>query len=393
MIHPPYRSPAPLGERDGGNAGQRKLEPCANESGTSPERTNSMSPIIQRNCTHPVPRTAAGEALLSHNHIALLHGLYDRPNGHVASRAEWVRAARPYADRMSPSWTDWSLRGSMTTMHPAWAKESRENRFIEATITEAGRQIVERNAPARIRGRGAYQGLDSVDISVLTTRRSAVPDEAIKEAVAYANSFGIPLLEPYQRERPNGRVFAISSGLGKPFRIVCREELDQCGPRRWHFDWTREMIDAGCIPARYQTEFQEYEKDDVLSYLAQLRDDERDFRLYTRVYDGTSFLSFEKFNAYLDEEIDFTSTDFDEWNMKECARLQSPTYEKATSSLFSPLAWNHPETNKRVGNVFLRRSEFSFCDIVVTTPAALSCLQQHWDQTGVGLAIETRYGV
>ncbi len=398
MIHPPYRSPAPPGERNGGNAGQRKLEPCANESGTSskgPDRvaqSNEIQPImIATKTTRIGPRTAAGEILLSHNHIALLHGLYDRPGGRVSSRAEWVRAAWPYADRIRPAWTAWGIRGSMITMHVECVKQKRRGRFVEATLTDVGRGIVERKIRARIRGRGAYEGLSSVDADAFAAQRSRVSNAAISDAVNYAEAYGLPLLVNDPSKRPNGRVFAVSTGLGKPFRILCFEELEQRGPRRLHWEWTRDMIDADRIPHGYEREFPQYQHDDILCYLKELEENELDFQMYAKVYFGQSLLSQQKTSAFLDEEIDLTETDFAPEDLKEYVRRESPTYSRALGAVESLLSWIDPETNTNVGKVFTRKTEFSTEDIVVTTPAALSCLQQEWDAMGIGLTIETRY--
>lgn len=45
--------------------------------------------------------TKSGELLLSHNHLALLHGLLDRPSGIASSYADWL--VRPAARRAFPA--------------------------------------------------------------------------------------------------------------------------------------------------------------------------------------------------------------------------------------------------------------------------------------------------
>jgi hypothetical protein len=103
------------------------------------------------------PRTSAGEALLSHNHICFLHGLYDRPRGTVSSRAELIRAAFPYLARItSPSVH--CMAKAVRTLQPAWVERSRDGRKHLWTLTRRGRQIVERRVRARIRGYGPYEG-------------------------------------------------------------------------------------------------------------------------------------------------------------------------------------------------------------------------------------------
>jgi hypothetical protein len=161
------------------------------------------------------PLTAAGEILLSHNHIALLHGLYDRPDGYVASRAEWVRATRPFIERIKGDWNAWGLRGAMIRINPAWVSQKRKGRFITAKLTERGRAIVERRTPSNVRGRGAYDGLHSIDAAAVASRKACIPDADVREAVQYARIYGLPLLMR-SVDRRNGKVFAISSGLDQP---------------------------------------------------------------------------------------------------------------------------------------------------------------------------------
>ena len=50
----------------------------------------------------PEPRTATGEILLSRSHLALLHGLLDRPDCTAPSYLDWERAALPYLRRFTP---------------------------------------------------------------------------------------------------------------------------------------------------------------------------------------------------------------------------------------------------------------------------------------------------
>ena len=179
-------------------------------------------------------KPAAGDILLSHNHIALLHGLYDRPGGRAGSRAEWVKAAAPYAERMTSGWSSWCLRKSMVTIPTKCVKQEKRGRYMEASLTEVGRAILERNLGARVRGRGAYRGLASVDARMMIAQRSTLDDGLIRKAVEYAKAYGLPLLESNPPKAQRGRVFAVTTGLDKPFRIMCLEELEQRGPREWH---------------------------------------------------------------------------------------------------------------------------------------------------------------
>lgn len=336
-------------------------------------------------------KPAAGDILLSHNHIALLHGLYDRPNGTAVSRVDWVKAAAPYAERMTPGWSSWCLRKSMVTIPSECVKQEKRGRYIEASLTNAGRAILERNLAARVRGRGDYGGLASVEARMMVAQRSTLADGLIRKAVEYAKAYGLPLLESNPSKREAGRVFAVTTGLDKPFRIMCLEELEQRGPRAWHWEWTREMIDAGHVPPAYLAEFREHDYDDVLCHLKELRENEADFATYMKVYTGSSLLSLEKATMFLNEQIDFESTDMNSWHIGQQVRRRSVAYKKALIASRTQSAWVHPDTGTLIGNVFRKNTDFSTDDIVVSSCAALSCLQHEWDQKEIGLHIETRY--
>ena len=344
----------------------------------------------RRGQLRPEPVTAAGEVLLSHNHIALLHGLYDRPGGRVGSRAEWVRAARPFAERMKDRWDVWGLRGAMITMRPQWVKQEREGSRIASTLTNRGRAIVERTVAARIRGRGPYLGLHSVDAAAMAALETSVPDSDIREAVAYAKTFGLPLLMR-SVPRSGGIIFAVSEGLGKPFQLKCYEELHSRGPQAWHWEWTRQMIENGQVPSGYLSHFAGYDEDDVLEHLQEIQDSDDEQSLYLRVYNGVPLASRSRIHRFLQREVDFTVSDFDPEMMVKWARAESPTYQRAADALDGRLSWTNPDTGASVGTVYRRGSAMSEGELVVTTPEALSCLQRHWDNTNVGLAIETRY--
>ena len=105
----------------------------------------------------PEPKTRAGEILLSRNHIPLLHGLYDRPNGIAISHRDWVQAALPYARQInSPSWG--LLRG-LHSVHPSWVARQPSGSRIICGLTERGIAILERKLPAYVRYYGPYEGL------------------------------------------------------------------------------------------------------------------------------------------------------------------------------------------------------------------------------------------
>src|SRR5437870_3394164 len=108
-----------------------------------------MMPHRQR--TVGAERTnAAGEVLLSHNHIALLNGLYDRPNGFASSHTEWAHASIPYLKRFRTKVYHSCLIAAIGSIKSSWVTERRRSTGIEATLTDRGRAIVERVVPSRI---------------------------------------------------------------------------------------------------------------------------------------------------------------------------------------------------------------------------------------------------
>lgn len=133
------------------------LEPCANESNDHSSKEASMRRYHSPDW--PEPKTAAGEVLLSHNHIALLHGLYDRPAGTASSCLDWLQASLPYISRFRRYPSIDCLALALGTVHPAWATRTRRGRCIEVSLTQRGRAILERAVPVRIRGWGVYDGL------------------------------------------------------------------------------------------------------------------------------------------------------------------------------------------------------------------------------------------
>lgn len=50
-----------------------------------------------------------GEIFVSHDHIAILNGLLDRPDGMASSGTDLCRAARPYLKLFGSTINDWSL--------------------------------------------------------------------------------------------------------------------------------------------------------------------------------------------------------------------------------------------------------------------------------------------
>lgn len=350
--------------------------------------------------TRPEPTTVAGEILVSHNHIALLHGLYDRPGGTVPSHAEWVRASLPHVARFRRYPSKACLSLATRTVHPRWVTRVRRGRRIEVALTQRGRAIIERRLPARIRGWGTYEGMKTISwrdhfrASVDAAVRPLSPD-SIREAVAYANAYGIPLIEQLRADNEKDlTVFAVTTGLGRSFTLKSREELELRGPRRWHAVWTRAQVDLQRLPDGYRAAFSEYDQEDVLCYLRELKGADRDKEVYCRTYAGRDFLSETKLHEWLSEEIDFLQTDIGPSDLILLIRALSDTHCKLAAAVAGSgaLSWRHPDTGKVVGRVFSQDIDgHGNHQMVASSCAALTCLQSHFDSLGLGIRIETRY--
>lgn len=104
----------------------------------------------------------AGEVFLSYKHIALLHGLMDRPEAVAGSINDWLFASLPYARRYYGNLSMQMLQKAIRTMNPAWINRQRVGRCIQVKLLSRGRGIIDRTVAARIRGYGAYVGLPKV---------------------------------------------------------------------------------------------------------------------------------------------------------------------------------------------------------------------------------------
>jgi hypothetical protein len=98
-----------------------------------------------------------GAVLLSHNHIALLQGLLDRPGARAESKRDLIAAAQPYVVRYryrAPSW--WTMRLATYTLNPLWVDWQREGSRLVYALLPRGRAILEGDVRARILGIGMY---------------------------------------------------------------------------------------------------------------------------------------------------------------------------------------------------------------------------------------------
>ena len=173
---------------------------------------------------------------------------------------------------------------------------------------------------------------------------------------------------------------------------MSREELERRGPRRLHWNWTRNAIFAGCIPAEYLREFPDDDPEDILCHLRELINTESDLSLYVTVYRGGRFLSNGLREAWLDEEIDLADTGIDPSGLRDLLRKESAGYRAADTATPRRITWQHPDTGRSVGSAFNRKvHRYALGQLTVTSPAALSCLQLFWDSQRCGINIETWY--
>ena len=365
--------------------------------------------------THPLDvqpelRTAAGEILISHNHIALLQGLYACPRRTARSHVEWIRVSLPYVRRYRRDSSPGCLEFSARRLHDRWVRRIRIGRRIEVSLTTRGRAIVEARLPVRIRGWGTYEGFERIKRITQKARHKArnrierirparvtapivVAPQAIREADAYAKAYGIPLLT-HVDALSDLTIIAVATRLDGKFVLKGREEVEGRGPRHWHARWTQIQVARGHLPDGYRLEFSDYDEDDVLYHLRELRAANRDKSIYCRTYAGRDFLSDAKLHEWLSEEIDFARSDMSSSDIPIVTRLGSGSRAKLLSFIGTPgvLSWTHPDTGKTIGRVInpnMNGNE-SF-EIVATNCVALSCLQLAFDAAGIGIRIETRY--
>jgi hypothetical protein len=99
-----------------------------------------------------------GAVLLSHNHLALLQGLLDRPRATACSKRDLIAAARPYVVRargFASCYSTMSL--AVSTLHPRWVRWRQEGGRLVYRLRPRGRAILDGQVPARIVGKGMYR--------------------------------------------------------------------------------------------------------------------------------------------------------------------------------------------------------------------------------------------
>ena len=109
------------------------------------------------------PRLKTGALILTHNQLAFLQGLFDRPRGVARSRRELVAAAAPYARRLRmrgsglrDGFSYSCLYKAVRNLPGAWVERRRAGNRIEFRLRPRGRAILEGLVPAHVRGFGPY---------------------------------------------------------------------------------------------------------------------------------------------------------------------------------------------------------------------------------------------
>jgi hypothetical protein len=133
----------------------------------------------------PEPLNATGAVLLGYNQLALLHGLYDRPEGRATSTADLARAAIPYV-RVFRAPDLACLEKAALSLHPAWVERVRDGYRNTWTLTPRGRAIIERSVPVYLRSRGTYEGFAEYLEMTNERRRQEYVDARI-EAMALSH--------------------------------------------------------------------------------------------------------------------------------------------------------------------------------------------------------------
>ena len=108
------------------------------------------------------PRLRSGALILTHNQLAFLQGLLDRPRGIAQSRRDLVAAATPYAIQLrarSGSRGGFSyscLYKAVRNLPRTLVVRQRAGNRIEFRMLARGRAILDGQLPAHVLGLGPY---------------------------------------------------------------------------------------------------------------------------------------------------------------------------------------------------------------------------------------------
>ncbi len=104
-----------------------------------------------------------GRVLLTHNQLAFLQGLLDRPGGVARSRRDLVAAATPYVrqrrtggDVLGAGFSYSCLYKAVRNLPADWVARRRAGNRIEFRLLSRGRDILEGRELVHVRGFGPY---------------------------------------------------------------------------------------------------------------------------------------------------------------------------------------------------------------------------------------------
>ena len=102
--------------------------------------------------------TKTGRVLMTHNQLAFLQGLFDRPRGVARSRRDLVAAATPHvrAYRGSREVSYSCLYKAVRNIPAIWVARRRVGNRIEFRLLRGGRDILEGRELVHVRGFGSY---------------------------------------------------------------------------------------------------------------------------------------------------------------------------------------------------------------------------------------------
>lgn len=183
-----------------------------NETGfSSAKRCTVPSSAPER----PEPTTARGEILVTHNQIAVLNGLYDRPQGTSFSTFDLGRAALPYLRLFRDDETCHHMSIVARRMHESWIRSFRVGARRIWEIRDRGRDIVELRVPVWLRGHGPYRGMARL--------RAELAEKARKRELA-------------SRRRPSYEGKSLEPWLGHICRIL------DAWKARQHWDTIQQLL-------------------------------------------------------------------------------------------------------------------------------------------------------
>src|SRR5436190_24339342 len=105
--------------------------------------------------------TRDGAVLITPAQLALLQGLVDRPNYRAHSCRDWVDASVPYLWRFQNPYYSCFVKCAARVPR-AWVERTPSRGWIQCSLTDRGRDILELRVRAHLQGIGPYRGLRNV---------------------------------------------------------------------------------------------------------------------------------------------------------------------------------------------------------------------------------------